>query len=130
MKRVLVVEDHATFRKALVLVLQRLPEIGVIEQAGSLAGCREIIAAGERFDLAVVDLMLPDGNGVKVVGELRAGDPGTSILVLTASTEKDPAREAGATEVLDKETPFTEIVAVIRRLAGGNGRGRAPLRAT
>ncbi len=60
MNRVLLVDDHATFREPLAFMLNREPEFEVVAQVGSLAEARRAL---EGIDLAVVDLDLPDGNG-------------------------------------------------------------------
>jgi DNA-binding NarL/FixJ family response regulator len=73
MIRVLLVEYHAAFRGALAFLLGREPDLEVVAQAGSLAEARE--APGGEFDVAVVDLGLPDGGGGELIGELRLATP-------------------------------------------------------
>ena len=60
MNRVLLVEDHATFREPLAFMFGREPEFEVVAQAGSLAEARGMLGG---IDLAVVDMDLPDGDG-------------------------------------------------------------------
>lgn len=92
-KRLLIVEDHAAFYQALVILLKRIPTLEVVGHAGSLAEGRAFLSSGERFDVALVDLVLPDGDGTELVSELREAAPHTSILVLTALEEPpEPAR--------------------------------------
>ena len=62
MRRVLLVEDHAAFRGALITMLNMQPDLEVVGQAGSLAEGRAAAALKE-IDVAVVDVFLPDGNG-------------------------------------------------------------------
>jgi DNA-binding NarL/FixJ family response regulator len=74
------------------------------------------------IDVAVVDLALPDGDGMDLIGDLSSGDPKAMTLVLSASVE--PGRlaravEAGASGVLHKATPIKEIVDAVRRLKTG-----------
>ena len=118
--RVLLVEDHAAFREALAFLLGGEPDIEVVAQAGSLAEARRLLDA--RLDVAVVDLALPDGGGIELIGELRRASPATSVLVLSATVEpgrSGEVRKAGADAVLAKvESPPT-IAAEVRRLAGG-----------
>ena len=85
MNRVLLVDDHATFREPLAFMFEREPEFEVTAEAGSLAEARRAL---EGIDLAVVDLDLPDGNGTELVGELRAANPDGAVLILTASAER------------------------------------------
>ena len=74
------------------------------------------------FDVAVLDLGLPDGNEADLIGDLSAANPGVAVLILSASL--DPkilkrATEAGADEILDKFATPGELVGTIRRLRRG-----------
>ena len=64
--RILLVEDHASFRQALAFMFNREEQFSVVGQAGSLAEARE---AASEADVAVVDLGLPDGDGIDLVEE-------------------------------------------------------------
>lgn len=119
MIRVLLVDDHASFRQPLAFMLDREPGLAVVAQAGSLAEAR---GAPGGIDVALVDLDLPDGDGATLVRELRATSPGVAVLVLTAAgdrAEHARAVEAGAAGVLHKSARLAEIVAAVRRLAAG-----------
>ncbi len=121
MKRVLLVEDHSSFRRALAIFLERETDLEVVGEAGSVAEGRRFARDGTGFDVAVVDLGLPDGDGVDLVRDLRRERPEASILVLTVSLEQDRlarAREAGADEILGKETNLEKLIATVKRLAG------------
>ena len=63
MRRVLLVEDHAAFRDALTTLLNMQPDLEVVGRVGSLAEGRAALAL-EEVDVAVVDVFLPDENGV------------------------------------------------------------------
>src|SRR5919201_5778867 len=119
MIRVLLVEDHASFRQPLAFLLGREPYIAVVGQAGSLAEARQGL---DGIDVAIIDLGLPDGPGVELVQELRAINPHSAVLVLTASLDRrEHARavEAGASGVLHKSAEVEEVVHAVRRLAAG-----------
>lgn len=119
MKRILFVEDHASFRQALTEVLGRA-DLGEVSQAGTLAEGRELGSPGE-VDIAIVDLGLPDGDGLELIGELRTAIPRAPVLVLTVSVDPGTharALDAGADEVLSKTAPLAEIVEAIQRLGG------------
>lgn len=121
MIRVLLVEDHAAFREALAFLLGREPDLEVVAQAGSLAGAREALL-DVSFDVAVVDLGLPDGDGRELIGDLRRASPDSSVLVLSATIESehlDDLLTAGADEVLAKVESPPIIAEEVRRLAGG-----------
>ena len=100
-------------------MLNMQPDLEVVGQAGSLAEGRTATAL-EEVDVAVVDVFLPDGNGVELVRELRRADPGLSIVILTARV--DPKLhalpfEAGADEVCVKAEGTEEIMRAIRGVA-------------
>src|SRR5215212_9619314 len=120
--RVLLVEDHASFRQALVFMLEREPGFEVAGQVGSLAEARQL--NGEVLDnaeVAIVDLALPDGDGLELIEDFSS-QPRMTTLVLSASLE--PGRfaravEAGASGVLHKSTPIKDIVEAVRKLRAG-----------
>jgi DNA-binding NarL/FixJ family response regulator len=119
---ILLVEDHASFRQALAFMFEREPEFSVVAQAGSIGEAKAVVNEADGIDVAVVDLGLPDGDGVSLVEELAASESGISTLVLSASLE--PSRfagavEAGASGVLHKSASITEIVDSARRLTAG-----------
>jgi DNA-binding NarL/FixJ family response regulator len=117
--RIVLIEDHATVRQALAFVLKQEPELEVVAQAGSLAEARRFSAD---FDVAVVDLGLPDGHGAEVIRELRTINPKCAVLVLTAESHRTQfarAVEAGAGGVLHKSTPLEEVAEAVRRLMAG-----------
>lgn len=119
MSRVLLVDDHATFREPLSFMFDREPEFEVVAQAGSL---EEALAALDGIDFAVVDLDLPDGDGTELIGPLRASNPRCLVMVLTASADREAharAVEAGAAGVLHKSARVGEVVQAARRLVAG-----------
>ena len=69
MQRILLVEDHASFRQTLALVFDQQPEFEVVAQAGTLAEAR-LAMDGSEVDLGVIDLTLPDGEGTELIEEL------------------------------------------------------------
>ena len=120
--RIFLVEDHASFRQALAFMFEREGEFVVAGQAGSLAEAHAFLRKSPKsFDVAVVDLALPDGDGFGLIAELSSR-PDVMTLVLSASLE--PTRfaravEAGASGVLHKSAPIGEIVDAVRRLRSG-----------
>jgi DNA-binding response OmpR family regulator len=116
---VLIVDDHHSFGEALELVLRStLASSPRFARATSVAEGLRLVSRDGPFDLAVVDLMLPDGNGTTVVREIKALSPGTPVAVLSASEDLSEALEAGADEAISKVTSLAEIVASLTRLAG------------
>ena len=121
MTRILLVEDHTSFRQALAFLLEAEPELVVVAQAGTIAEAREAIERSEGVDIAVVDLALPDGDGVDLIREL-SDNANVTTLVLSASvdrTEFARAIEAGAAGILHKTDAVKEIVSAVRRLRAG-----------
>ena len=121
MLRLLLVEDHAAFRQALKFVLNLGPGLRVVAECGSAAECRALGGRLRDVDLALLDLMLPDGDGAGLIALLRGANPEVRVLVLSASIEprlRERMAEAGADGVLDKTTALTEIASEVARLAG------------
>jgi DNA-binding NarL/FixJ family response regulator len=120
----MLVEDHAAFRQALTFLLSDEPELEVVAQAGSVAEAREALEGGGlkgALDVAVVDLVLPDGDGRELIGELRRSSPDIRIMVLSAtvwSADVEEILRAGADVVRDKVRSYSTIAQEVRRLAG------------
>jgi two-component system response regulator DesR len=117
----MLVDDHADFRHLMSALLDREPDLEVVAQAGSLAEARSY-AAAVRFDVAVLDLGLPDGNGADLIGDVREFNAGAAVLILSASlhpTNLERATEAGVDEILDNLATPGELIGTIRRLGTG-----------
>ncbi|HEV2743495.1 MAG TPA: response regulator, partial [Rubrobacter sp.] len=92
MTRILVVEDHAFFSQAIEILLgQRLSEGGYepaeFHHAATVAEGLRLVAQAGPFALAVVDLMLPDGDGTDVVRRIKAAYPQTRVAVLSSARD-------------------------------------------
>lgn len=118
--RVLLVDDHEAFRVSLALLLAGEAGLLVIAQVGTVAAARAAMAAvAGRIDVALVDLWLPDGDGVEVVRALREAAPRARAVVLTAVF--DPGHHtraiaAGAVDILSKATHPVDILGHLRRV--------------
>jgi PAS domain S-box-containing protein len=121
--RILLVEDHASFREAAASVLESEEGIEVVGQAGLLAEARELLDGGmAAVEVAVVDLGLPDGYGADLIKELRERNPQAQALVLSASLDRGEvarAVEAGAAGVIHKSAGMDQVVDAVRRLRAG-----------
>ena len=118
--RILLVEDHISFRQALAFMFEREPEFTVVGQVGTVAEARRSLGG---VDVVVVDLGLPDGDGTALIEDLSGAEPRITTLVLSASL--DPGRfaravEAGASGVLHKSATIKDIVDAVRRLRAGD----------
>ena len=114
MLRVLLVDDRADFRRAFARLLERQPDLEVVAEAGSLAEGRTQLSG---VDVALIDRGLPDGDGLELIGELRAVNPGVRVLVISSTAEmRHPteAVEAGAEGVIDKLDDSERVFAAIR----------------
>lgn len=113
------VEDHEALAGLYYLLLEALGyEVFVAED---LASARARLALPPSPALAIVDVLLPDGSGLELCGELRRRWPALPILVVTARAgdrERDAALAAGATLVLDKFADSEELEAAVRALLG------------
>lgn len=129
MTRILIVEDHRFFSEALGLLLtQRLGNRGGTAEVGHAFTVAEGLEIADRdgpFDAAIVDLMLPDGDGTDVVREIKASYPRTRVAVLSSVEDLSGAVEAGADEAIHKSTPLTEIVEILTRLSSVGDRTEA-----
>ena len=120
-KRVLLIEDHALFRKALAILLNWRSGLESID-AGSLAeGHRVLGAAKGMADLAIIELGLPDGDGSELIERLHQTEPGVPIVAFTADrslARHARALEVGADEVLAKRTHVEQIIGAAVQLVG------------
>ena len=119
--RIMLVEDQPDFRRLMVALLARQPDLEVVAEAGSLTEAREH-AAEVSFDVAVLDLGLPDGSGADLISDLRGSNPDAAVLILSASLDPaslERATEAGASEIMDKLSTPGELIGAIRRLGTG-----------
>jgi DNA-binding NarL/FixJ family response regulator len=119
MIRLLVVDNNAEFLEVFVSLLEWSPDIEVVAQAASLAEARDKLSG---VDVAIIDRGLPDGDGLKLISELREASLGAAVLVMSATVEQthpEQALEAGADRILDNIAPPEETISAIRRVGGG-----------
>lgn len=118
--RILLVEDHASFREAVATVFEKEEGFAIVGQAGSLSEARAMLEKG--VDVAIVDLALADGYGGEIIKELRDKSPQAQALVLSSTLERSEiarAVEAGAAGVLHKSAGIEEVVQGVKRLRAG-----------
>lgn len=117
--RVFLADDHPPLRAGIAAILNSQPDIKVVGEAGS---GREALESEVIADVYIVDLRMPDGDGVHLIKELMKRDPSSKVLVLTTyDNEEDVFRalEAGARGYLLKDTNTEELVAALRQVHAG-----------
>lgn len=119
--KVALVEDDAAFQEAFRTALAGAPDLAMVGLAATVAEARTLLA-GPSVDVLVVDLGLPDGSGVDVIGEAHVRWPGCAIMVATTFADERhviASIEAGASGYLLKDSPLPTIAEDIRVLHGG-----------
>lgn len=119
--RVYLIDDHPIVRQALARAIALEPHMIVVGQSGVAENAlREAPALAP--DVVLVDLDLPDRDGIDLIGELRAELPGAKLLVLTCYDDELHVAEAiraGAQGYVVKTSPLADILSGIRDVALG-----------
>ena len=119
--KVFLLDDHELVRRGLREFLEEEGDLEIVGEAGTAGEALEIVANAVP-DVAILDVRLPDGNGIEVCREIRSRFPETSCLVLTSYADDRAMFEAviaGAAGYVLKETRASELVDNIRKLAAG-----------
>ncbi len=120
--RVLLAEDHAVVREGTRQMLERDQDIVVVGEAAD--GVEVVALAASRSpDVILLDLSMPRMNGIEATRRIRAAQPATQVLILSAYDDEDyvvAAIEAGAAGYLLKTAHASEVIAAIRTVAGGH----------
>src|SRR5438132_7508407 len=121
MIRVFLVDDHQIVRRGIADFMADEPDLEVVGEAASVnEALTRIPVSGA--DVAVLDVRLPDGNGVELCRELRSAMPQLQCLMLTSFSDDDAlfdAIMAGAAGFLLKQVLGSDLVNAIRTVAGG-----------
>lgn len=119
--RVYLVDDHEVVRRGLKALLEAEDDLSVVGDAAT-AGMALAGISREQPDVALLDVRLPDGNGVEVCREIRAQHPGVACLMLTSFADDEAlfdAIMAGASGYLLKEARGQDLVEAVRRVSAG-----------
>jgi DNA-binding NarL/FixJ family response regulator len=120
--KVFLLDDHEIVRRGVKELLESEPDITVIGEAGTAASALARIPA-LRPDVAVLDVRLPDGDGVTVCREIRSRMPEIACLMLTSFGDDEAlfdAIMAGASGYVLKQIRGTDLVGAIRTVASGD----------
>ena len=121
MIQVLVADDHAVVRRGLRQILAETPDIVVTGEASTADEVRRMVR-DVRCDVVVLDISLPGGSGIELLGEIRRQRPGLPVLILTVFSEEQyavRAIKAGAAGFLTKETAPEKLVDAVRKVEIG-----------
>lgn len=121
LKRVLIADDHALFRKGLKLLLADSFPKADLRDVDSLDAALEFLS-GSPVDLAILDLRMPGMNGAESLRAVREAYPETSVLVLSGSDARHDvlsALGAGVHGYVVKASPDAEVLAAIERVRRG-----------
>ena len=117
--KVFVVEDSAPVRERLIEMIREMEDMDVVGEAGTCdAAITGIMAT--RPDVAILDVHLPDGSGIKVLATIKqrlAGIRGIVLTNYTSAQHRAAAADAGAEFFLDKSADFERIPEILGRLA-------------
>ena len=118
---VFLVDDHEVVRRGLIYLLGTDPDLEVIGEAGSVAAAMAHIPA-LRPDVAVLDVRLPDGNGIELCRDLLSAMPDLRCLMLTSFTSDEAmlyAILAGASGYVVKDIKGMELAKAIKDVGAG-----------
>ena len=120
--RILVVDDHRLFRQGLIGLMQTRRDL--IDVVGEAATGREALCQAQRLspDVVLMDIQMPDGDGLTAAAQLRQTMPGTAVVILTASELDEHLYEAvrlGAAGYLLKSLDADELFDLLAGVARG-----------
>jgi DNA-binding NarL/FixJ family response regulator len=120
--RVFLLDDHQVVREGVRRLLEADQDLTVVGEAGSAEEALAAIPAA-RPDVAVLDVRLPDGNGVDVCREIRSRHPEVACLILTSFADDEALAHAvlaGAAGYVLKQIQGNELVTAVRSVAAGH----------
>jgi DNA-binding NarL/FixJ family response regulator len=119
--RVLLADDHIIMRKGLRLLLERQPEITIVGEASDGRECVEL-ARAQKPDVVVMDLAMPNLNGIEAARQIVAQNPQIAVAVLSMHSDESyviRALKAGARAYLLKDSAESDLIGAIKALSDG-----------
>lgn len=121
MINILIADDHALIRKGLKQIVDDSPDMRVTGEAEN--GMQAIqMSLQNQYDMILLDISLPDKNGIDVLKQIKANCPNTPVLMLSMHAEDQYAvrsMKAGAAGYLNKQSAPAQLLTAIRQVAGG-----------
>lgn len=119
--RVFILDDHSSIREAFRFFLDAQEDVEVVGEAST---AREALNRSAEIlpDVALLDVRIPDGNGVEVCREIRSRHPEVRCLIVTGYPEEEALSQAllaGAAGYLEKTAGLQDLLAGVRRVAAG-----------
>jgi len=121
--RILLADDHAVVRQGFKMILAAQADMEIVGEAGN---GREAVELAEKLrpEVAVMDVAMPELNGIEATRRLAHSTPHTRVLALSMHKDSVYVREilrAGARGYLLKDSPSAELLAAVRAVASGEG---------
>ncbi|NNE90293.1 MAG: response regulator transcription factor [Verrucomicrobiales bacterium] len=121
--KIVVIDDHPVMRVGLTHLINAEPTLEVVGEAGSASEGIRLVESIENLDLAIVDVSLPDRNGLEVIKDFRSMLPDLKCLVISSHDEKIYAervlRAGGRGYVMKDRAPEQLVQAICKVLGGG-----------
>lgn len=119
---VLVADDHRLFRQGLIGLMQTRPDLVQVVGEAATGGEAIALASQRRPDLVLMDIKMPEGNGLEALARIRQDVPATAVVMLTASEADSDLQEAvrlGAAGYMLKDLDAGELFELIAGVAQG-----------
>jgi len=119
--KILICEDHKIVRDGLKQILHQLDEVSQIEEAGNGNEALILLHKGN-FDTLLLDISLPDRNGLEVLQVVKEKWPSTNVLMLSMHPQEQYALRAlklGASGYLTKDTASEELLLAVKKVSEG-----------
>ena len=119
--KILICDDHKIVRDGLRQILQQLQGVSLIGEAGN-GNEALILLNNDVFDMMLLDISLPDRNGLEVLQAVKAKWPSTNVLMLSMHPQEQYAVRAlklGASGYLSKDTAAEELLLAVKRVSEG-----------
>jgi two-component system, NarL family, response regulator NreC len=121
--RILLADDHAVVRQGFKMILSAQPDMEIVGEAGN--GREAVELAGQLHpDIIVMDVAMPELNGIEATRRLAASEPHSRVVALSMHKDSVYVREilrAGARGYLLKDSPAPDLLAAVRAVAAGEG---------